>query len=286
MSKTSLPLKNLRGTLIVLIVAFHSFSAYLVSQPNSPSAFDHPPDNWTALRIVDNERWLGFDLFSAFQFLYLMQLMFFLSGLFIWPSLQRKGWRAFLQRRVFRLGIPFFLGTYLLMPLALYPVYRVTAVDQSWPAFWAHYAALPSTPTGPMWFLWFLLLLDLFAVLLFRMMSAKAAHSLLSRADIPPANIFVVLVFVSTVAYLPLSVVFPPWKWVGVGPFTVQAGFAPLYLVYFLFGLAVGRCGLERGLLDAHGALVRKWKYWVSGSFHFLSGLFRQQSLLRPRVHQ
>ena len=123
MPKTSLPLKNLRGTLILLIVAFHSFSAYLASEPNSPSAFDHSPDDWTALRIIDDERWVGFDLFSAFQFLYLMQLMFFLSGLFVRPKLQQKGRRAFLLHRVFRLGIPFLLGTYLLIPLALYPVY-------------------------------------------------------------------------------------------------------------------------------------------------------------------
>jgi acyltransferase-like protein len=57
-----------------------------------------------------------------------MQLMFFLSGLFVWPKLQQKGWRAFLLYRMARLGIPFLLGTYLLIPLALYPVYRVSAI--------------------------------------------------------------------------------------------------------------------------------------------------------------
>jgi hypothetical protein len=104
---------------------------------------------WTALRIVDNERWVGFDLFSAFQFLYLMQLMFFLSTFLSGRVCSRRAGGAFLLRRTFRLGLPFLLGTYLLLPLALYPVYRVTAIDQSWPAFWTHYKALPSTPTGP-----------------------------------------------------------------------------------------------------------------------------------------
>jgi peptidoglycan/LPS O-acetylase OafA/YrhL len=153
MSKTSIPLKNLRGTLLLLIVAFHAFSAYIVSQPALAPAFDQPPYDWRIFPIVDNERWLGFDLFCAFQFLYLMQFMFFLSGLFVWSSLQRKSWREFLVHRFARLGVPFVIGVYALMPLTFFPVYRVTAIDPSWSAFWAHWMALPTNPTGPMWFL-------------------------------------------------------------------------------------------------------------------------------------
>jgi hypothetical protein len=29
-------------------------------------------------------RWFGLDLFCAFEYVHLMQLMFFLSGLFVW----------------------------------------------------------------------------------------------------------------------------------------------------------------------------------------------------------
>jgi hypothetical protein len=90
MSKTSLPLKNLRGVLLLLIVAFHSFSAYIVTQPTTPPAFDLPPYDWRVFPIIDNERWLGFDLFCAFQFLYLMQFMFFLSGLFVGRACSAK----------------------------------------------------------------------------------------------------------------------------------------------------------------------------------------------------
>src|SRR5262249_59495676 len=110
MSKSSLALNNLRGMVILLVVAFHSFTAYLGSQPASPGPFDSPPYDWRAYPILDTERWFGLDLFCAFHFLYLMQLMFFLSGLFVWPSLQRKGMRTFLQDRFLRLGVPFVLG--------------------------------------------------------------------------------------------------------------------------------------------------------------------------------
>jgi hypothetical protein len=75
--------------------------------------------------ILDNQGWFGFDLFSAFTYVYLMQLMFYLSGLFVWPSLVRKGGRLFLHDRLVRLGVPFLLGVLLLIPVALYPVYRI-----------------------------------------------------------------------------------------------------------------------------------------------------------------
>ena len=91
MSRVGLALDNLRGFVILMVLAFHSFMAYMASQPLSPSPFDASPYNWQAHPIIDSDRWWGFDLFGAFQFLHLMQLMFFLSGLFIWPSLHAQG---------------------------------------------------------------------------------------------------------------------------------------------------------------------------------------------------
>ena len=86
MSKTSIALHNLRGFVILIVIAFHSFLAYLAWQPSSPVPFDSPPYHWKAIPISDSERWFGFDLFCASQYVYLMQFMFFLSGLLAWPS--------------------------------------------------------------------------------------------------------------------------------------------------------------------------------------------------------
>src|SRR5258708_39649832 len=123
MSRSSVALSNLRGFAIVMVVAFHAFIAYLGSQPASPLPFDAPPYGWRANPIVDSARWFGFDLFCALQYVYLMQLLFFLSGLFVWPSLSRKGSGRFLYDRLVRLGTPCPVGLYLLMPVSCYPVY-------------------------------------------------------------------------------------------------------------------------------------------------------------------
>jgi len=252
---------------IILILAFHSFSAYIVSQPASPGRFDEPPFTWRAFPIVDSERWIGFDLLCAFLFLFLMQLMFFLSGLFVWPSLSRRGWGTFLVRRVLRLGVPFVVGTYLLMPLAFYPVYRRTAVDPAWSAFWSHWTALPMSPAGPLWFLWFLLVFDIGAAVLFRFGSrAHFLSSIVNKIVADPARLFIALMCVSAAVYFPLAAIYSPWQWIGYGPFEIQAAFAPQYAIYFAAGVAVGAYGLERGLLDVNGMLVRRWHYWVFGS--------------------
>jgi hypothetical protein len=185
-SQSSTAFDNLRGFVILIVVAFHSFLAYLESNPSSPPlAFNSPPYHWKAVPISDSARWFGFDLFCASQYVYLMQFMFFLSGLFVWPSLRRKGARTYLADRARRIGVPFILGVYLLMPLAHYPVYRVAAADPSWSAFWAQWVSLPFWPTGPLWFLGCLLGLDIVAAALFRL-EPDIGHYFGSKA--PPAH--------------------------------------------------------------------------------------------------
>jgi hypothetical protein len=42
--------------------------------------------------------------------------MFFLSGLFVWKSLERKGRARFLRDRVLRLGLPFIAAAAVVAP--------------------------------------------------------------------------------------------------------------------------------------------------------------------------
>jgi hypothetical protein len=272
MSRSSLALYNLRGFVILIVVAFHSTLAYLGSQPATSPPFDSPPYTWKAIPIIDSQRWFGFDLFCASQYVYLMQFMFFLSGLFVWPSLLRKGSRTFLLDRVLRLGIPFVLGVFLLMPIAHYPVYRVTASDPSWSAFWTHWTALPFWPSGQLWFLWYLLALN-FAVAGLYVLAPRWGEYLgrvSARAGASPGRYFAALVIVSALAYMPLAAVFRPWDWVQFGPFAFQPSFTLLYIAYFFAGVGLGAFGIEKGLLGSDGTLAQQWRVWAAGA---LAGL-------------
>src|SRR5579872_1755575 len=160
MSGSSLALHNLRAVVILVVLAFHSVLAYVQWIPLHGAGFDDPPYAWRAFPIVDNHRWFGFDLFCAWQDVFLMALMFLLSGLFVWPSLQRKREWGFVRDRVRRLGIPYVFGIVVLMPVAFYPAYLATGGDPSVTAYARHYLALPFTPNGQLWFLWQLLALN------------------------------------------------------------------------------------------------------------------------------
>ncbi len=265
MPRVSWALDNLRAFVILLVLSFHSVLAYLDFLPASPFPFDDPPYLWRAFPMLDHERWLGFDLFCAWQDVFLMSLFFFLSGLFVWPSLERKGAGIFLHDRVLRLGVPFALVVALLMPLANYPTYLQTAVDPSFFVFWRHWLALPFWPCGPMWFLWLLLAADFVAAGLHRY-APRLVDALIrfsSTAGARPACYLAALAIASAIAYVPLAVVFTPSAWAAFGPFGFQLSRPLHYAVYFFAGIGVGSCGIERGLFAPEGALVRHWAVWL-----------------------
>lgn len=258
-------LDNLRAFVILLVLSFHSVLAYLQFLPAAPYPFDSPPYQWRAIPIIDSHRWLGFDLFCAWQDVFLMSLFFFLSGLFVWQSLNRKGAANFLNGRLLRLGLPFVLVVALLMPATLYPTYLQTASDTGLAAYWRHWLALPFWPCGPMWFLWLLLVGDFGAAALHRFAPALGSFlvRLSSAAEAHPARFFVGFVFVSILAYVPLALLFTPSAWFQLGPFAFQLSRPLHYALYFFAGVGVGAGGVERGLFAADGPLVRWWVEWV-----------------------
>jgi hypothetical protein len=266
MPRSNLALSNLRGLVIVIVLAFHSVLAYLSFLPAAEFPFDTPPYRWLSFPIVDSHRWFGFDLFCAFQDLYLMSLMFFLSGLFVWPSLRRKGSWTFLYDRFLRLGLPFAVVVFLLIPVAYYPTYRITAADPSAKAFLQHWFALPFWPSGPSWFLWQLLVLDIAAAGLHRLAPnwGLMLGRLASSAGAHPMRYFIGLVAASALAYVPMAVAFTPWQWSEFGPFAFQLSRPLHYAIYFFAGVGIGEFSLEHGLLALDGVLARRWPTWLA----------------------
>jgi hypothetical protein len=265
-TKSSLALNNLRALVILVVLAFHSVLAYLDFLGPSAFQFDQPPYEWRAFPIVDSHRWFGFDVFCAWQDVYLMSLMFFLSALFTWPSLARRQRWQFLRDRLLRLGVPFVFALIVVMPLALYPVYRVTTLELGLVAYGRHFLALPFWPNGPMWFLWQLLALTIVAAGLHRGAPhwVESLGRWSSSTGTRPSRCFIALVAASALAYVPLALAFTPWSWSEHGPFALQLSRPLLYAVYYLAGLGVGAGGLERGLLAPDGMLARRWAVWLA----------------------
>ena len=268
MSQASLALSNLRGIVIVIVLAFHSSLAYLASVPAQSARFDQAPYTWQAFPIVDTHRWIGFDLFCAWQDVSLMAVMFLLSGLFVAPGLLRKGCWSFVTDRIWRIGLPFVLVILLLSPLALYPAYSVRTIDPSFVGFWEQWTSLPFWPTGPEWFLCVLLIMNMMAAGLYAMAPGyiKRLGRLAAWACERPIKFLAILVTISLMAYVPLALAYSPWSWSSVGPFSLQLSRPAHYLTYFFAGLAVGQVGLNRGLLTSDGLFARHWLVWLGAA--------------------
>jgi peptidoglycan/LPS O-acetylase OafA/YrhL len=264
MTNRNIPLGTLRIFVTLLVVAHHAVLAYHPYAPPPAPSMSAAPMLWMAFPIVDAARWKGIDLFVAFNDLFFMSLMFFLSGLFAWPSLVRKGAASFARDRVLRLGVPFVVSAAVLAPLAYYPTYAASADHKL--SFIRQWMSLGVWPAGPAWFLWVLLAFGLVAALAFRLAPGWGAAIGRFTGRLSPIAFFGVLIAVSALVYLPMAAAFDPMKWVSFGPFFVQISRLLHYAVYFFLGAGLGALGLERGLLAPDGKLARRWPLWIVGS--------------------
>src|SRR3954470_8871342 len=148
------------GTRILALDRVRTFITLLV-------LVHHSVVNYTYFGSGDGMRWLGFDLVVLFNDSFFMACMFLISGLFVHDSLMRRGAADFLGHRAWRLGIPFLISIFVLMPIAYYPTFLryhlPGTTDFNFFHFWWHTLNLGPWPSGPAWFLWVLLALDIFA---------------------------------------------------------------------------------------------------------------------------
>src|ERR1700693_780261 len=62
---------------------------------------------YTYFGHTDPKFWIGFDAVVLATDSFFMAMFFFLSGLFVWPSLGHKAPHVFVRDRLLRLGLPF-----------------------------------------------------------------------------------------------------------------------------------------------------------------------------------
>jgi hypothetical protein len=264
----SLALGYLRGFLVVMVLAHHSVLAYLDIPMTQAKSLLTQPQYWRAFMVVDHQRWTGFSMFTGFNDDFFMSLMFFVSGLFVWSSLQRKGGAVFARERVRRLGIPFLFAAAVIAPIAYYPSYLLTTGPHALSGYIHDWMSFGDWPTGPAWFIWLLLAFDLGVAALFAIAPnfGETLGRFGSNAREHPVRFFLLLVTVSAAVFIPMLAIFGAMAWTSVGPFQFQTARLFHYAVYFLAGIGVGAYGIERGLLAPDGLLARHWLRWTIAS--------------------
>ncbi len=255
----------LRGFLVILVLAHHSAVAYFRGVPTSMAPLPKLPMLWRAFPVVDPHAQSSLlTLFVSFNDTFFMALMFFVSGLFVWPSLMRKGNATFRRDRFARLGIPFLFAAAIVAPLAYYPSYLM-AGGRGVAGYVHDWLSFGDWPTGPAWFIWLLLAFDLVAGAIFASAPrfGDALSKLAENAREHPVRFFAMFVAAAMAAYVPMVALVGPVAWTSIGPFQFQTARLFHYAVYFFAGIGVGAYGIDLGLLAPGGKLARHWGGWT-----------------------
>ena len=220
---------------------------------------------YTHFGHTDPKSWIGFDMIVLATDSFFMAMFFFLSGLFVWTGLSRKGPLQHLRDRLIRLGLPFVICAFTIIPLAYYAIELRQSPDTSFAAFWWKTLTVGPWPSGPIWFLWVLLAFDVIASLLYlvspRLLDPIKRLSLQGYER--PVAVFLVLLAVTAALYIPGRVHYGPGSWFEFGPFSVQHGRVLLYATYFFFGAGLGAAS-GNGLLSAGGKLANSRWEWIA----------------------
>jgi surface polysaccharide O-acyltransferase-like enzyme len=241
----------------------------------------HSVVNYTYFGAGDKMRWLGFDLVVLFNDSFFMACMFLISGLFIHDSLTRKGPAIFLRDRAWRLGIPFLLSIFVLMPLAYYPTFLryhlPGTTDFNFFHFWWRTLTVGPWPSGPAWFLWVLLAFDFIAAAIWSVAAGilKTFGRLIAGLRNRPMTAFAAFLVVSVASYLPLHLAFGDGSWLEPGhyPFPIQTSRILLYPAYFFTGIGIGMISLRAGLLAEDGELAKRWPVWLGFAAVFYAAI-------------
>jgi glucan biosynthesis protein C len=257
-----LSIDYLRTTLTLMVLAHHSSLAY-----TSWAHFDREHILRSTAPIVDTTRWAFFDYAENFNDVFFMALMFFVSGLFVYPALRKHGTVRFIRDRFLRLGVPFAFAVTVLMPIAYYASWQLSISNAGFFDFYKR-LALHGFAAGPPWFIWVLLLFDVVLAValapfnLMRPLAARFMRGLKTHATAAIGGAFVL----SAVVYLPLlsKYGFGTWTNLFTSPFTFQISRIGLYALWFFVGFPVGGSGLNDGPLSRKGSLALHWPLWLA----------------------
>jgi hypothetical protein len=185
----------------------------------------------------------------------------------------------FLRARAWRLGIPFLVSVFVLMPIAYYPTFLryhlPGTTDFNFLHFWWRTLTVGPWPSGPAWFLWVLLALDIVAAALWALAPwlLKAFGLLIFSLCERPRTAFAAFLAFSVVVYVPMRLIFGDASWLEPGgyPLPIQTSRILLYTGYFLVGAGIGVASLRAGILSEE--LAKRWPVWLAFALLFYGAI-------------
>ena len=252
-------LDNLRYLMILCMVVYHSVGAYASVAPH-----------WVVHDTVSGVADIIRELFDVFM----MPLLFFISGFFAPVSLEKKGVWGFIKDKVRRLLFPWALAVLIFLPLLLYdqPSNPVKPFLRFWPWYLSKFEVqlrMTQTPVGltTQAIYWFISLLFVFFLLFVlvhavthrqRSGSNLSAEGKAAQVNSVPVSLLAFGLFTS-VGYFIFLLLFPDSSWFTLHMFLE---FQVTRLVPYAASFAFGIYAQSRGWF-AGGKLLGSTALWA-----------------------
>lgn len=225
----------LKLMLTMFVVAHHAFLAFTLSGTASP--------------IHDGNRTIIFSYVTVLFDNFFMYTFFFIAGLFAYKSLVSRGKVSYFLSRLIRLGAVFFIATYTVNIVGFYlmEVFKGTDPYISFGlsnfAGYYEFVVMNFFPTQHLWFLWVLLLFNIIFIVISPLFKKENRVSKLLRNN---EGIFLATMLVVGFLLYRTGSLFLGYDFVTLfGPFSAQIGRVPAYFMMYLFGILLGRNGIE-----------------------------------------
>lgn len=260
----------LKVMLTFFVVAHHAFLAFTPSGYGSPIHDKNTTEVFSYITGV-------FDNFFMYTF-------FFIAGLFAYKSIISRGKVSYILSRVIRLGLVFFVATYTVNIVGFYLMEVFKGSNQniflSFENFIEYYGFVVRYfyPTQHLWFLWVLLLFNI--IFAFLLPFFKKERTLLSRLH-DEGNFFMnCMLSLGILLYIVGTLIFG-YEFVNlIGPFSAQIGRLPAYFMMYIFGIILGKNGLEKSFI------IKKFNKKITMRILFIgliSGLIFTHLLIQER---
>jgi glucans biosynthesis protein C len=220
---------NLRAAVILLVVVLHGSMTYMA----------YAPAWWY---VINPQTSLFFTALVLAIDVPIMPVMFFISGYFVLPGLQRRGAAAFLKDKAWRIGLPWLLGVLLLAPPTAYLSYYSRHVPMGLLEFWQTDFWTKAYQQSVYWYLGILLTLFLALALVYQWRPGLPAR--LARGAWPAWPLLAGFAALMAAGFLVLNLFFDLDAWQNAGYVLVfQPLRLPLYAGYFALGVYAQRQG-------------------------------------------
>lgn len=215
-------LDNLRSAIILLVVVFHAALAYMI----------YAPEWWY---VVDTKRVLSADIFVIWADIFIMPVMFFISGYFGIKSFAKRSQATFWKEKWKRIGLPWIFGAMVFAPHTAYLMLASRDIPMS---FWDFYRNLfwgVAYQQSHYWYLGALMALYLLMIIVCMIYPELKEKKIASK---PSGRFIFGLGILGAIGVGVVNLIYSDGVWIHpLYLLVLQPTRVPLYLIYFALGI-------------------------------------------------